>query len=777
MKRVVFVFAALVLSIGMWAKSISEQEAQKRVLQFITERAPAMARGQKASALKAKLKVAQVEVSGLYVFNCEGGGFVIASGDDRTVPILGYSDQGIIDWQNMPENMRAWLKGYGEAIASLGSVNLSPGELSRAIRQPIAPLLTTQWDQYEPYWNDCPDVYGGRALTGCVATAMAQVMNYHRWPQSACEKIPAHTFPDRNGDITLEELPPTIFDWEHMDSNMEEVAKLMRYCGQSVRMQYASGESSSDGMFVGQALRHYFDYDPGTTGVVRAMYGVDEWEQLIYDELAGNRPVIYCGQSKGGHCFVCDGYDENGLFHINWGWSGKSDGWFSLSILNPYDTSGAGASSSQLGYCMLQQAVLGVQPPTGQSTPSDESPRLYVYENMYISDNTVKINALFEDLLILNATFEMALGTMGSDGVLTPLVMAEKSCEIESPFAGDFDIVINNEKLAAGTYQLLPMARCISTDGDWHLVTAPEKKIQVVVNDEGVTCQLLYLPDLSIEKGYINIGSGIAAEPNEVTLVVNNKGHEYSGNLRVRYLYLGSKTAKETFDDLPPISEMEDGGKIGGYFRAESTEKLLFPFYSLSGVGNYLFLLYEDKTDVLMDTTTVQFDKDYVIQFIDLEVTSYKLQFDEDYHFTFEVTIKNNDPVNNWPQYNRKKDVLNVEYFDYIVGGGSYPSDLKVASGGEAVLSGFFEDIDLSEPEKLLFFIEEKLSDGQVKRIFEKEINYGETLTYPEATGVSSVSASDSHSQSFFDLQGRMLKGQPVRGGVYIHKNRKVVIP
>ena len=778
MKRLILIAATFVLSLTAWGQTISEQEAKSRAIDFLTQRAPAMTRGQRASALKKKLETTKLEVSGLYVFNLEGGGFVIASGDERTLPILGYSDRGTIDWQHMPSNIKAWLSDYSTAIEALGNASLSRGEQSSSPRQAIAPLLPCLWNQYEPYWDQCPDVEGGRALTGCVATAMAQVMYYHRWPQAACEKIPAHTFPNsKASDMTLDELPQTTFDWARMETDLSEVAKLMRYCGQSVKMQYGSGESDSDGTFVAQSARHYFGYDQGVTTAIRSKFGIDAWEQLIYDELAAKRPVVYCGQSgMGGHCFVCDGYDGNGLFHINWGWGGKSDGYFALSVLNPYNNTGAGASSSKLGYCMGQQAIIGMQPPTGTSTPSDESPMLAMYENMYISKDTVKINTVFESLMVPKATFEVALGTISSDGVLTPSIKAEKTHEIESPFDATFDVVVNSQKLSKGTYQLAPMARCVSTDGNWHLMQVAEKKIQVDVSDDGVAFKLVYLPDISIEKSYISKGPRIISEYNEITLVIKNKGNEYAGNLRLRAQFLGDKTADEVLKNLPPVSDLDRGTKIGGYFRKESTDSLLIPYdNALGSKGNYLLLLYEDRTDVLLGSTTVAFDQDYEFEFVDLEVVAYKLELTKDCILNYNVIIKNNDTKNNWPKYSGRPDLLHVEFIDPdFGGGGNYNDNVKIEKGKEVTLHDHFEV--WSDPETVTFFIEERLCDGQVKRIFEKSLKPGETLTFPEETSISNVPTSEDDSPSFFDLKGQLWKEKPTKKGIYIQNNRKVLV-
>ena len=204
----------------------------------------------------------QGRICGLYVFSMsDEGGFVIVSNDDRTLPVLGFSDSGKFDPENMPDDMRAWLQGYADEIEWLkqhdnsntpfGTVNTRAGSHDK---ETIAPLLTTTWAQRTPYNDLCPDyMEGKRAVTGCVATAMAQVMNYHKWPVAATEAIPGYQ--DGYGALQTA-LEATTFDWENMLDNYSggetteqntAVARLMQYCGYSVEMNY--GPSSGTNMF------------------------------------------------------------------------------------------------------------------------------------------------------------------------------------------------------------------------------------------------------------------------------------------------------------------------------------------------------------------------------------------------------------------------------------------------------------------------------------------------------------------------------------------------
>lgn len=370
-----------------WADNVTAEQALRQAQAFVKNH-PSATGARRTPGTTPQLTLAR-QVCGLYMFNvAEEGGFVIVANDDEATPILGFSDSGHIDEDNMPENMLAWLQGYADQIAWLQKQTTRIGQTtqSRAPRRTakanIAPLVSTQWNQGAPYNNLCPEYQEGRrAVTGCVATAMAQVMNYHRWPTAQTEDIPGYTTGSYKIDLTAG-LPAVTFDWANMansykgettDAQKTAVATLMRYCGQSVRMNYgpSSGASSAEAAI---ALKNYFGYKETTQFVSRSFYTYANWVDLIYHELSENRPVLYGGQSSGGgHEFVCDGYkyeNSTDYFHINWGWGGSSDNYFVLSALNPHDQ-GIGGSESDDGYNFGQDAIVGIQKPSGTGTVLD----------------------------------------------------------------------------------------------------------------------------------------------------------------------------------------------------------------------------------------------------------------------------------------------------------------------------------------------------------------------------------------------------------------------
>lgn len=360
MKKPISILTALFICMIANAGEVTEQQALQKAINFMQGKTLSSSKPKRLHRAPSQ----NAKCNAYYVFNAEdNGGFVIVSGDDRTEEILGYADSGNFDTSNMPSNVKAWLGYYEQVIRSLGDqqIQTAPRRVERA---DIAPMVKTAWGQDSPYNNLCPD----HSMTGCVATAMAQVINYHQWPISTIVPIPGYTTSSRG--ITVDEQPVTTFNWSNMNS--DEVAKLMLYCGASVEMEYGPWESSASDASIAPALKKYFGYDQQTRWVSRSDYGIDEWESLIYSELEAGRPVVYGGYTIDvGHEFVCDGY-RDGLFHINWGWDGIFDAYYSLSILNPGGT-GIGGSSYGDGYSSGQSAVIGIQKPTGQTVDNQKT--------------------------------------------------------------------------------------------------------------------------------------------------------------------------------------------------------------------------------------------------------------------------------------------------------------------------------------------------------------------------------------------------------------------
>ena len=367
MKKGIFIVLTIVLSAALYANPVTRSEALKKATEFM----PGKQFNSGSSFARRRVAAAN---DAFYVFNAEEGGFVIVSGDDRTVPVIGYAHQGCIMQDNLPENLRDWLDDYATQLAAIEAGEATPdiSTLPRPEKPALEPLIQTTWNQGNPYNQNIPtytDEEGNSVhyWTGCVATALAQVMYYHQWPLSS-PIIPAYTTKALN--INMPKLPATTFKWDDMkltydsdapfDDAAFAVAELMRYVGQANKMDYNKDGSSA---YVHQEVMvGTFGYSKNLRQVERNQYTNAEWEDLIYKELAEKRPVLYAGQSEtSGHRFICDGYDGNGLFHMNWGWGGGSDGYFVISLANPAEK-GIGGGSGTGGFAYGQTAIIGFQP-------------------------------------------------------------------------------------------------------------------------------------------------------------------------------------------------------------------------------------------------------------------------------------------------------------------------------------------------------------------------------------------------------------------------------
>ena len=339
----------------------------------------------------------------VYVFEqADTKGFMVVSADDMAPALLGYSDENVFDLDNISPAMQNWLDQYAEQIQYMRErgITISEEPQTRVALpdwSPISPLVKTSWDQDAPYNNDCPMVAGSRGMTGCVATAMAQVMNYHKYPEKGQGSISYRS--EYNNQALSIDFSEVTFDWANMinsysgqytDAQANAVATLMKAAGYAVQMTYYPGQSGAVSGYIPGALIKYFNYDPSAQFITRNRVGYVDWATLIYNNLKNVGPVIYDGDTdySGGHSFVCDGYRGNGYFHFNWGWSGSGDGYFLLDALDPAAV-GSGAISS--GFNFTQDAVFNIQKPKAGTTPSPSDVMMVGSVDAYASGNYIYI--------------------------------------------------------------------------------------------------------------------------------------------------------------------------------------------------------------------------------------------------------------------------------------------------------------------------------------------------------------------------------------------------
>lgn len=318
----------------------------------------ALARYQKTSGIR-KLP-SRNGVTPTLTFSNEGGyvftqneEFVMLPANDELPAVIGYGDNAVGE---IPPAMK-WLLSTA-ATAQMADVT----EHSE-----IKPLIQTKWNQRAPFNNMCPEESGQRCVTGCVATATAQVVNYHKCP--AVHGSGTHSY-EWNGQTLSFDYENTTFDWANMlneyksgaynDAQASAVATLMSAMGVGLDMGYSPEGSGTFSMLIPEMLYSHMGFDKGVAYMDREYFSADDWDSIIYGELAESRPVIYSGQATGGgHTFICDGYSSEGNYHINWGWGGSYDGYFPLTALNP---EGQGTGGFEGGYNSQQDAIIGIRP-------------------------------------------------------------------------------------------------------------------------------------------------------------------------------------------------------------------------------------------------------------------------------------------------------------------------------------------------------------------------------------------------------------------------------
>ena len=418
-----------------------------------------------------------------YVFdNGADKGFTIVSGDDELPEIVGYSAHGNSEHLMKTEGCAAFLKAYQKFVAAFTQGDAKARKIlaeQRALKadgryqQPkIDPLLgDIAWNQETPYNKMCPEYKGSKlSATGCVATAMAQVMMYYKYPKELKADIPAYTTAtnklkvnaiSKGEEYDWGNMLPTYTEEEYNTTQANAVAKLMFHCGAAVQMDYGD---SSGALVRPEDMSTYFGYDADLLQeVYRSVYTLAEWKKILDRELEAKRPILYGGARsyERGHQFVCDGSDGEGLYHINWGWSGDSDGYFDITLLDP-DVPGTGAGTSADGYNRDCSVIIGIAPDNGsKDEPLVKEHSLYAdaYEDhrKCTITNGERKNASEQFSLTVTPVFSnpthnkfeglVALGIRNEDGSYTPITQIEKVAMEAMDPDGEYEIYYLNFNL------------------------------------------------------------------------------------------------------------------------------------------------------------------------------------------------------------------------------------------------------------------------------------------------------------------------------------------
>ena len=809
MKRIMMILAAVLCCVmTMVAEPVSPGVAQQAAAKFLQARGASL-EGEYMQARGMSRNIAgtvQTETGPYYVFNAtDSRGFVIVSGDDCVGDnlVLGYTSQGSFDENNIPANMQAWFDDLAAQITVMSGSGIKVQQV--AVHEDIAPMVTSQWDQKFPYNAMCPMKEGGQSVTGCAATALAQVLYYHRWPQKAVAgPLPAYVnYMDKT---TEDELPSVTFDWDNMldvydgSATQEQcmaVATLMRYCGQLNRMAYSPIESSARYPDL-DMLAKCFGYSAEATFVFAENYGIQSWYDLLYNELREGRPLLFSASSTGGgHAFVVDGYTVDGgepYFHVNWGWSGKSNGFYKLTLMNP-NSHGTGASATDDGYTNSQRVCIGLQPAKDSSDPYGLC-LLGVDWNTKHDDVPHQICAL--NLAGHPATFLVAFAERQTDGT-TDLSRFYGEATIETPAydnvkikdcARYFSLPENiGNTLAAGTHNLTVVYKEAGTDSPWRELFGPTHTIEVTVKADGTIETPIFhpCPKFSTDAASIHIdGPMLTHLPHAVSATIDNSGDEAIHPLEFLAYSItdGVLTSKEACVKTTIFSE------------AGTATDIIFEGASFAKAGQYVSIiaLKDDKLDFSGKTLDeVTADPAYI---------GHTLTTIEMLPFTCEAVeyLGQQTIHDDMPRYAISFQLTNGTTMDYnsilmakvysltdkgpelinLYGVGYTMSLLNLASNTQG--TGIVKFSNELQPGNYLVELQIN-KDFQADPSSALMSDFFAIATMPftiSTTGIMMTEDRNNKKEEVLDgwysINGVKLNGKPTKKGIYIHKGRKISI-
>jgi len=575
MKKIVVLFAFVLAFVGMKAQTVSVDEAKSKALALV-KKSRKLAPGKVVVEAAPELVYTKVEKSAplFYVFNYPNGGFAIIGGDECANEVLGYSENGAFDMDSIPEGLRYMLDLYSQQIAlakESGNALRKAASVGRAV---IPDLISTKWNQDSPYNNKIPTLGSGYAsfVTGCNATATAQVMKFYNYPTKGVGSN-SFTINYSAGGTTIPvtfqaDFANTTYDWDNMiddysgsytTAQANAVATLMYHVGVGMNMSYnsaGSGGSGSSTTAPGTTLINNFKYSKGTKFERHEYYTDDEWEELIYNELKAGRPILYSGQSgKSGHAFICHGYDASkGGFAFNWGWGSYCDGYYPLAGTGALQPNGSGIGGAGTGsaYTSSQAAYIGLEP--DRDGTSVVTPQIALNYEISYSDGTYSAtidrssgdknlslgNTSFHNVGLFTSSF--ANGLMFVDVLRGRTYYTKTSGTYElnsgSYYTSAFYSYSFNSNVIPynGTYKIYPVVRNSSStsDDDWQLVYLPTSYT---------------IPQITIENGK-------NAEPEDIAFTISDTEVEVSRTAKIapNKTYNGTMTCTSSDNSIATVT-------------------------------------------------------------------------------------------------------------------------------------------------------------------------------------------------------------------------------
>lgn len=765
-----------------FANSVSEDQARHTAEVFLNNLADQ--HQSTTRAMTYRLQLVDTRYDQLYVFNSESSNsFVVVSASDKTEAVLGYSNECSFSVGNMPSALSYWLEELNNQVKVVGNGWGRASATRSTDHAAITPMVTSKWNQSAPY-NLKVATSSNQYVTGCVATAMAQIMYYHKWPEQVTERLPSP-------GAALIDLEPTTFNWSIMrdtytkndtDEGAQEVAKLMAYCGYAAKMNYDMGSSGAYEDNATEGMRRFLGYDKSTELIYRTCYTSKQWDEIIYQELAAKRPVLYCGfAAGGGHAFVCDGYDGNGYYHINWGWGGNSNAYFLLSVLNP-DDQGVGGAPGSDGYSIWQSAIIGIQKP---ETPY-ETKRL-VTTRVFTQTPDIERSSVSEDFSLKvysyltnditptqSATFDTAFGLYQGESLLAVFEGNSNKTVKSGNFSSTSKTLQFGKGLSDGVYQIRALQR-LSGTSEWlyaHMARAVYLQLQIAgtkLTATEVNASILLneklLTTMEVLSASVN-GSAYAKRAVEIVANVKNTGTQTQGVMNLEI------ASKSDFSDATLVS------MVGVHIDPGQTEDVKIHF-TPEKTGTLYVRLVDRVSMTVLKELSVKIESAPAVILKSLGLTVDNIALKSGYPNYYDLTgntLKASVQVQNLST-GAYEDYLYLYLFSRKPEDESWPSSktyeiayAKIEPGETKAVEFRFDNLEVGKEYALGAYYLENGERGKLP-----DFSSGIYLVV-EGAGINKIT-NDGSPKVIYNLQGRNMGTDPsiLPKGIYIIDGKKVV--
>jgi len=520
-------------------------------------------------------KVNEETVAYYVVNNGNDGGFVIISGDDRGKAILGYSESGHYSLNSPNEQMQYILKRYAQEMIYLdehhyvGKEDMGPARTQTPTHTAVQPMTTTKWGQREPFYNSTPLNGDSHTMAGCLPVAVSQIIYYYRdrMPSKLQVDIPGYS----SGGYTLKTVKKgTAFNWNNMfdeynatqtSAQKTNVANFVLYVGTALKSTYGLSVTKATVDYVGKRLKEYFGFSEGTF-ITRTDYTYGQWKRILINELEQGRPVLYSAalDASNAHSFVIDGYDGDDLFHINWGWYGMDNGYYSLSVLNHLDREGNDAGVIEgMSYIYRSKAFIGLQPLNGYNSVDNNTKLNALNNSLTNSSGTYTLKVTYTNKTANSKTYTCGIGYVDGDKNIQVFkewskgettIGSEQTTGVVSYTISGSDFAA--KKLTAKkTYKLYPISKV--KGGDWELCDQHVSSTTYVNCDyqssSSMTATLKKAEPFVSVSNFEFPGAKTKGAKQYVKVTLVNNGDDFYGNV---YLFVSTTASKGSYSSYFP---------------------------------------------------------------------------------------------------------------------------------------------------------------------------------------------------------------------------------